>query len=258
MQNPNEAFACYRWGWFKERILAPANQLEVEMFVRPICKAMKQSVCGPEQPASSSPELFSRHCTVSKSAKCSELWIESNSIIEYFKTMNKVIKDAATPPKRSQTAKAKGENDQDEDEDGNNAEQEESNMPPTAPATSMADLGEAVDGPSGADVSGENSDSESSELALTASRAEPVDSEKGLKELSQKAEMKKQNTIFIEGKCRAMGGTVRSMTDSEGVYCAVDCNPEDPTLREMLALPGTKWDTSWRSGNWCEPTTATI
>merc|ERR1711998_782710 len=40
LQVPSEGFACYQWGWFKERIVAAANPYNVKVHVRPLCKAM--------------------------------------------------------------------------------------------------------------------------------------------------------------------------------------------------------------------------
>jgi len=85
---------------------------------------------------------------------------------------------------------------------------------------------------------------------------------------SHEAKQKLQTTFantkaraYAMSKCKQMGGRVRDKVEHQDQFrslCVVDCNPADPDLRGLLGLPGTKWKTTWRAGDWCQAVVSSI
>jgi len=61
--------------------------------------------------------------------------------------------------------------------------------------------------------------------------------------------VRRKTNDYVGAKCKALGGKTRVVHDR--IFCAVPCNPESTDLRAMLGLPGTKWKTNWKAGDWC-------
>ena len=222
---PGEGFACYRWGWFKERLLAATNGLNSPVHVRPLCKVMKQTVCSKAGASTSAPTKLSRACSVKKSATCAEVWIEADSFGKYFAALDRVLKEAAAAAQRADQA----------------ATAPASSAPATANATALQ---QAFQGSGGRRL-------------LEDPSAQQAATEKAQQE-AKEAQAVEQQKAFVKSKCEALGGTMRTMSRGGKFYCSVGCNPEERVVREMLALEGSKWTTDWRSGNWCEPMAAIL
>lgn len=223
LNTPGEGFACYRWGWFKELLMAAKNGLDSQVYVRPVCKVMKQTVCSKEDASTKHPTKMSRACSVKKSAQCSEVWIESKSFANYFKALDEVLRVAAASATLAAQAAA------------------QSTPKVAAPANATA-LQQAFQGSGG-------------ERRLL---QHPVNETEVAAKEAQEALVKEQTNAFVKSKCANIGGTVRTMSKGKTIYCSVGCNPENKVVREMLALQGSKWTTDWRAGNWCEGVAAAL
>ena len=207
--------------------MAATNGLNTPVWVRPLCKVMKQTVCSKEQASTTATTKMSRSCTVKKSATCAEVWIESGSFEEYFKALDKVLKAAAAAAKLAAQAAAE-------------AQPSTSATPAAANATALRQAFQAAGGRRLL-----QQDSSHTRTAVVAKEAE-------------EALRENKSIAFVKSKCKAIGGTVRTMSEHGRAYCSVGCNPSDRVVREMLALQGSKWTTDWRSGNWCEPAGAAL
>lgn len=240
---PTAGFACYRWGYFKERIQAASNGLTT-IEVKPVCKAMKQTVCGPEQNSATNTNVLSRSCQVKKTSMCHEVWITQDSFSKYFKMLSEVLHQngAAPPPKPGLT---RGGID-------NTQEEEKSNPDPANPSSTVGIrrlLQAAV---------AEPGDTAVEEAAVNVLAADDTAAAATTSQQAAKAVTQAKTVEWMTGHCKSLGGTIRE-TDSAGgkkYYCGVNCNPEDRVLREMLGIgtvPG-----GWKSATWCESVATSI
>jgi len=240
---PTAGFACYRWGYFKEKILAASNGLST-IEVKPVCKAMKQTVCGPEENSATNTNVLSRSCQVKKSSMCHEVWIEQNSFSNYFKKLNEVLHHmgARPPPKPVLTP----EEQETAEEPVNTPEEQETAEEPVR-SRRLLQL-----------VVAEPDDTNVETAAVDALAADDAAEAATPSQQTAAALIQAKTVEWMTGHCKSLGGTMRETNSAAGkkYYCGVNCNPEDRVLREMLGIgtvPG-----GWKSATWCESVATSI